>query len=55
MNIPIDNLENGMLLYREEDESDYAYEDYLADEADRRWKEGKIQEMLEKKDDGRGN
>lgn len=36
MDRPIDNLENGMLLYSEKDESDYTYDDYLADEADRR-------------------
>lgn len=40
MDRPIDNLENGMFLFKEEpDESDYTYEDYLADEADRHWKE----------------
>lgn len=39
MDRPIDNLENGMVLYDEPDESDYTYDDYLADEADRRWKE----------------
>ena len=39
MDRPIDNLENGMLLYSEKKESDYTYDDYLADEADRRWKE----------------
>lgn len=37
------NLENGMVLYDErdycKDEDEYTYEDYLADEADRRWKE----------------
>lgn len=40
---PIDNIENGMVLYDErdywKDEDEYAYEDYLADEADRRWKD----------------
>ena len=35
----MDNLENGILLYDEPDERDYTYEDYLTDEADRRWKE----------------
>lgn len=40
---PIDNLENGMVLFDEhgygrDKEDDYSYEDYLADEADRQWK-----------------
>lgn len=34
-----DQIENGMLLFREEGKSDYTYEDYISDEADRRWKE----------------
>lgn len=43
MNRPIDNIENVMLLYNEKDESDYTYDDYLADEADRRWKEEQLE------------
>lgn len=39
MDRPIDNIENGMVLYDEPDESDYTYDDYLADEVDRCWKE----------------
>lgn len=51
---PIDNIENGMVLYDErdywKDEDEYAYEDYLADEADRRWKEEQLERL---KDDRR--
>lgn len=55
MNRPIDNIENGMVLYDERDywrdeEDEYTYEDYLADEADRRWKEEQLERL---KDDRR--
>lgn len=43
MDRPIDNIENGMLLYSERDENNYTYDDYLADEADRRWKEEQLE------------
>ena len=33
------DIENGMVLYEEPEDNEYTYEDYLADEADRRWKE----------------
>lgn len=40
---PTDDIENGILLFDERDywgdeEDEYTYEDYLADEADRQWK-----------------
>lgn len=45
---PIDNLENGIVLYdeRDDEEEEYTYEDYLADEADRRWKEEQLERAL---------